>query len=165
MSNYHVSIAGREIVVALKQDGSPMLDGKPREIHIKQIDENIFSVLIDNTSVRVVTQQAGHAYHVFSGSAQLDVLVNSERAKLLRQYSTPADSMREKLEVHAPMPALVVKIEVAVGDEVTPGQGLIVLEAMKMENEIKAHQGGRVKEIFVGKGKPVEKGELLILLE
>jgi biotin carboxyl carrier protein len=63
------------------------------------------------------------------------------------------------------MPALVVRVEVKVSDEVKVGQGLVILEAMKMENEIKSHQSGRVKEIYVAKGKPVEKGELLLLLE
>ena len=63
------------------------------------------------------------------------------------------------------MPALVVKVEVSVGEEVKEGQGLLILEAMKMENEIKCHQAGKVKEILVSKGKPVEKGELLMRLE
>lgn len=63
------------------------------------------------------------------------------------------------------MPALVVKIEVSVGDEIVSGQGLIILEAMKMENEIKSHSAGVIKEIYVTHGKPVERGELLFLLE
>jgi biotin carboxyl carrier protein len=63
------------------------------------------------------------------------------------------------------MPALIVKVEVSVGDEVVHGQGLLVLEAMKMENELKAMHSGRVKEIHVRQGKPVEKGELLMILE
>jgi len=58
-----------------------------------------------------------------------------------------------------------VKVEVAVGDAVTEGQGLVVLEAMKMENVLKAHQSGTVKSILAVKGKAVEKGELLLLLE
>jgi biotin carboxyl carrier protein len=63
------------------------------------------------------------------------------------------------------MPALVVRIEVKVGDEVKEGKGLVILEAMKMENELRAHQSGRVKQIFVEEGKPVEKGQLLLLME
>jgi biotin carboxyl carrier protein len=63
------------------------------------------------------------------------------------------------------MPALVVRVEVKAGDEVREGQGLLVLEAMKMENEIRSPQAGKVREVFVSNGKAVEKGELLLLLE
>jgi biotin carboxyl carrier protein len=56
-------------------------------------------------------------------------------------------------------------VEVQVGDDVHPGTGLLILEAMKMENEIRAHQSAKVKQIFVANGKTVEKGELLMLLE
>ncbi len=70
-----------------------------------------------------------------------------------------------KSEIKAPMPALVVRVEVEIGQKVKPGQGLLILEAMKMENEIKAHSAGIIKEIYATKGKPVEKGELLMLLE
>ena len=63
------------------------------------------------------------------------------------------------------MPAMVVKLEVNVGDEVRAGQPLIVLEAMKMENELLASGPGRVKAVYVNAGKAVEKGELLLLLE
>lgn len=165
MSKYYISIGDQEIVASLDAKGKLLLDNKDREIQVTQIGEHVFSVLLGNISVRVVAQQEGNIYRLLSGSAQLDATVDSERAKLLKQYSVASDSSRERLEVHAPMPALVVKVEVNVGDTVAPGQGLIVLEAMKMENEIKSHQAGRVKEIYVSKGKPVEKGELLILLE
>ncbi len=165
MSKYYISINGQEIVASLDAKTNLKLDGKDREIKVTQIDEHVFSVQLENHSVRVVAQQEGNIYRLFSGSVQLDATVDSERARLLKQYSVASDSTRERLEVHAPMPALVVKVEVEVGDTVAPGQGLIVLEAMKMENEIKSHQTGRVKEIYVSKGKPVEKGELLILLE
>ena len=67
--------------------------------------------------------------------------------------------------MHAPMPAMVVKLEVNVVDEVRAGQPLIVLEAMKMENELVAAAAGRVKAIYVAPGKAVEKGELLLLFE
>jgi biotin carboxyl carrier protein len=63
------------------------------------------------------------------------------------------------------MPAMVIKLEVSVGEEVRAGQPLVVLEAMKMENDILAPAAGRVKAIYVSAGKAVEKGELLLLFE
>jgi biotin carboxyl carrier protein len=65
-------------------------------------------------------------------------------------------------KVTAPMPGKVVRIEVAEGDTIKAGTGLIVLEAMKMENEIKSGASGSVTKIHVSVGKAVEKGEILI---
>ena len=63
------------------------------------------------------------------------------------------------------MPGLVVKVEVSVGTEVHKGQGLIVLEAMKMENEIKAVARGKIQTIHVAPGKIVEKGDALLSID
>jgi pyruvate carboxylase subunit B len=63
------------------------------------------------------------------------------------------------------MPALVVRLEVEVGQDVIAGQGLVVLEAMKMENEIRAPRAGRIAAVPARVGSPVEKGEALVILE
>jgi biotin carboxyl carrier protein len=65
----------------------------------------------------------------------------------------------------APMPGKVTVIEVSVGQSVAPGDGLIVLEAMKMENEFKAQVAGTVKEIRVAAGQPVNPGDVLLVIE
>ena len=67
--------------------------------------------------------------------------------------------------VRAPMPGLIVRVNVKVGDVVEAGQGVVVMEAMKMENELRAIAPGRVKSIEVGPGATVEKGSLLVALE
>jgi pyruvate carboxylase subunit B len=67
--------------------------------------------------------------------------------------------------VLAPMPGLVVRVEVAVGDRVGPGAGLVVVEAMKMENELRAPRAGVVTAVHVAAGAAVEKGALLVTLE
>jgi biotin carboxyl carrier protein len=69
------------------------------------------------------------------------------------------------LTVRAPMPGRVVKLLVKPGDKVEPGQGLVIVEAMKMENELKAPQAGTVKELSVAEGQNVESGASLLVLE
>jgi biotin carboxyl carrier protein len=64
--------------------------------------------------------------------------------------------------VRAPMPGMVVRVEVAEGDAVAPGQGIVVVEAMKMENELKTESGGVVARINVEAGQAVEKGAVLV---
>jgi biotin carboxyl carrier protein len=70
-----------------------------------------------------------------------------------------------EMRIAAPMPGRVVRVLVEAGQEVTAGQGLIVVEAMKMENEIASPRAGRVKEVGVTPGQPVESGRLLITVE
>lgn len=91
--------------------------------------------------------------------------VETDRERLIRELDKRGGGKKGSLEVRAPMPALVGSVLVAKGETVKPGQGLIILEAMKMENEIKAHADGVVKEILVQKGSAVEKNELLISFE
>ncbi|MBT5873565.1 MAG: biotin/lipoyl-binding protein, partial [Candidatus Latescibacteria bacterium] len=67
--------------------------------------------------------------------------------------------------IKATMPGRVMAVEVAVGEEVSAGQGVVIIEAMKMENELKTHVAGRVKEIRAAAGDAVNKGDVLVVLE
>lgn len=165
MSEYTVNFADGQHIVSFEQDGSLSIDDQVVPIEIQQTNEHTFSVLVNGISVKVIAHKSQDAYQVLVDSVQQEVVVESERERLLKAYATKGKAARHQYEVHAPMPALVVKVEVEVGEEVKVGQGLLILEAMKMENEIKSHQGGKVKKILVAEGKTVEKGELLMSLE
>ncbi|MFH1010307.1 MAG: biotin/lipoyl-containing protein [bacterium] len=87
------------------------------------------------------------------------------RRRMLRSLGAAGEQRRAAVSVKAPMPGLVVKIEAKVGQNVTKGQGVIVVEAMKMENEVRAPDSGVVKEIRVKERQTVEKGEVLVVIE
>ena len=165
MSRYLVNMDGREYEVLIRSDGTIGVVGFAGAINVQTMDDTIDSVLLDNVSTHVVAKQNGAEYQVLLKHNQIDARVETERDRLLKTYATSAGSANKRYEVHAPMPALVVRVEVRVGDTIENGQSLLILEAMKMENEIKSHQAGKVKEVYVTKGKAVEKGELLLLLE
>jgi len=88
-----------------------------------------------------------------------------ERRKRLREVTTAMSGATGPKPVVAPMPGLVVKIDVAVGDEVEEGQGVVIVEAMKMENQLVAEGPGRVVAIPAAPGEAVEKGQVLVELE
>jgi biotin carboxyl carrier protein len=160
-----VSLEDREYSVEIQSDHTIAVDGFEGSIECIRVDPHTCSVFLNQTAVTVVSERSEGSYQVLLNHNPKQVRVETRRDRLLRQYSPSSENTRKRLEVRAPMPALIVRIEVAVGEGISPGQGLLVLEAMKMENEIKAHQAGRVKEIFVTMGAPVEKGQLLMLLE
>ncbi|MBI4534758.1 MAG: hypothetical protein HY708_00680 [Ignavibacteriae bacterium] len=163
--SYIVTVSNRTYPVLVEPEGLVRVDGSSLSAQVRQLDRCTFSVLLNNRSYKVIAEKLGNVYETLVNGVAQEVIVETERTRLLKKYDRQAGAIRKRFEVHAPMPALIVNIEVDVGDDVTEGQGLIVLEAMKMENEIKAHQPGKVKTIHVVKGKPVEKGELLMLLE
>lgn len=88
-----------------------------------------------------------------------------ERTRRLREMTTAMAGPSGPKPVVAPMPGLVVKVDVAVGDEVEAGQGVVIVEAMKMENELAAEGPGRVVAIPAVVGEAVEKGQVLVELE
>ncbi len=165
MSRYIVNLEGKEFIIDISLDGVLSVLGHEGAIDVRHVGGDAYSVLTGNVSTQIIARRAGGKYQVLLKNNQVEVQVETERDRLLELYATASGSAHHRYEIHAPMPALVVRVEVNVGDEVKGGQGLIVLEAMKMENEIKSHQAGKVKEIYVAKGKAVEKGELLMLLE
>jgi biotin carboxyl carrier protein len=165
MNTYVVTSGGSVFKVAIRSDGAVEVDGNPVSVDIEELGERTFSILVVGKSYRMVIAESGDGYDVLNAGILLRVDVATERDLLLRQYSAATTSGRHRFEVRAPMPAMVTRIEVNVGDDVVDGQGLIILDAMKMENEIRSQQAGRVKEVCVTQGKAVEKGQLLLLLE
>ncbi|HUI08796.1 MAG TPA: biotin/lipoyl-containing protein [Bacteroidota bacterium] len=163
MKTFFVSSGGRELTVRLGPDGEVTVDGRP--CSVRRLSGTEFSVIAGNRQVRVAAAGDGSAFGAIAGGFHRTVDVETERERLLRRYGRSTMSGGTRLELHAPMPAMVVRIDVAVGDQVRRSQPLIVLEAMKMENELVSPGEGCVKEIHAKIGKPVEKGELLIRLE
>ncbi|MER3523097.1 MAG: hypothetical protein C4326_03295 [Ignavibacteria bacterium] len=164
MASYYITIGDKEHIVTF-QNGKAAIDGSPFLYQLEQLDERSFVILIDGRSRRLVVARSAEGYDVLVDGKRVDVSVESERARLLKQFGGKRHAAHTRMDIHAPMPALVVRVEVEVGQDVKPGQGLMILEAMKMENELRAHAEARVKEIFVNKGQAVEKGELLMSLE
>lgn len=92
------------------------------------------------------------------------VRVDNQRSLMLRSFLAKTHATATATTIRAPMPGLIVRVEVEPGQSISQGQGLVVLEAMKMENEIRSLSGGIVKAVHVQEGRPVEKGEALVTL-
>ena len=162
MSTHYVRVGAVEHTVSIEGDAITF-DGSPLSAEIAPLGGGVFSLLLDGESIRVVLSGEGDRTALCSGITG-EVALESPRSRLLKQFGGIADEAHRQLEIRAPMPALVVRIEVEVGQRVAQGEGLIVLEAMKMENELNAPHAGTVKEILVEKGRSVEKGALLVRL-
>jgi biotin carboxyl carrier protein len=139
------------------------LEGETVVVDARQTVEGIWSILLDGVSlVADVTEQDG-TYAVDVNGERYAVRVEEETRYIIRTRGSAGAERGQVLK--APMPGKVTLIEVAVGQSVAPGDGLIVLEAMKMENEFKAQATGTVKEIRVQVGQAVNPGDVLLVIE
>jgi biotin carboxyl carrier protein len=136
----------------------------PRVIDAEQVEGQVVHMLVDGRSHDVGIEQEGGALHV---QVQDDVY----RLELLDERKHRLLAARGKFQVsgpqtiRAPMPGKIVKILVGKGAAVEEGQGVIVIEAMKMENELRAPKAGHVAEIFVTEGQTVENRTDLVSID
>ncbi len=160
---YFVTLAGRTFEVDLDADGVTV-DGRPAQADLARVDgTNIRSLLLDGVSHRMVMNRAGSGtWDIHTGGRRYATEAIDERTRTIRGMTGAAASAAGPKPVRAPMPGLVVKVEVVPGDRVEAGQGLIIVEAMKMENELKAEGPAVVRHIHVEPGQAVEKDQILI---
>ena len=104
-------------------------------------------------------------YALTIGGFRYEVEALDERSRVIRDITAAAAGPAGPAPVVAPMPGLIVRVNVAPGDRVQAGQGLVVMEAMKMENELRTPAAGTVKAVLVEAGAAVEKGARLVELE
>jgi biotin carboxyl carrier protein len=102
---------------------------------------------------------------VLVAGAQHEVQVQNERARRLARANRDLGAPAGNVAIKAPIPGLVVKVPVAVGQQVAHGETLIILEAMKMENELRAPRAGTIREIRVTTGEQVNLGQVLLHMD
>lgn len=164
-ANYTVRIGDREFAVSFTGDGRATLGNRECGFDVGRTGDSVYSVLLDGASYTFAVSRDAGATALLVDGVLVNVDVETARDRLLKQYVTARQSTDSTLPVVAPMPSLVVRIAVTEGQNVEAGQPLLVLEAMKMENELRSMRQGVVRTIHVACGKAVEKGEVLITIE
>ncbi|NQT34924.1 biotin/lipoyl-binding protein [bacterium] len=167
---FFVDISDRRYEVEIPGSGDTeklKVDGKSVDIDYRWLrDSRTASLIIDGTTYTADYMPSGDRCRIQVDGRNFEVEVSDERSDAIKRLSGAGQTGRESSQdVKAPMPGLVVKLNVQEGDVVTKGQGVIVVEAMKMENEIKTSTGGVVNKILVEPGKSVNKGDLLLVIE
>lgn len=120
---------------------------------------------LEDRSVGLFARRAESGWLIELEGRAFSVRVEDERARHIRELSSSPVPGDGRTEVRAPMPGLIVKVEVEVGQEVEQGAGLVVMEAMKMENELRAEASGTVVEVRVEPGRTVDRNDLLVVIE
>ncbi len=161
---YFVEIEGREIEVDLSEDGerlSATIGDERYLIDERDVDRlGQYSNLVDCESYAVSLEKERDKYRVAIGGEGFTVICEDERERAASALEGPRGSGGGIVE--SVMPGVVLKLEVELGQRVEPDTTLLILEAMKMQNEIKADAGGVISQVFVEEGNAVGAGEKLV---
>ncbi len=162
---YDVTIDGKNYRLDLtRADGrwSCRLDDRAVEVEAVIARLDVLSLRIGNLAYEVKSERVGNDLHLWVGSTRFAVEIHDPRS--LRGRSGAADDRGPK-QITAPMPGKVVRLLVREGDEVEAGAGIAVVEAMKMQNEIKSPKKGTIQKILVSEGAAANAGDLLAIVE
>jgi len=164
---YFVRLAGLTVEVEVS-GGSVRVDGETLEAHLAAVPGTPLHHLLLGGDSWTVSAQALEGIGEWALGAvgeRVEVEAVDERTQAIRTLTGKKGGPAGGGVIKAPMPGLVVRVPVTEGQKVGPGTGLVVVEAMKMENELKATHPGIVKKVHVTPGAVVEKGAPLVTLE
>ena len=146
-----VELGGRTIAVSLAD-----VEGTP--VRLVRVGDKVHRVIVRNRAGR-------GCYTLWLDGFTYEIEALDERTRTIRDLTAAQSGPAGPAPLVAPMPGLIVRVMAEPGDVVAPGQGLVVMEAMKMENELRAAGSGRVRAVHAKPGEAVDKGALLVELE
>jgi pyruvate carboxylase subunit B len=163
---YIVTVAGREIEVDIEGD-QVRVGGRSLAAALRRVPATpLRHLLVDGRpSTLVIEGNGGGRWTIGMRGERWDVEAVDERTRHIRSLTGAAAGDRGAAPLKAPMPGLVVRVLAEPGQGVTRGGGVVVLEAMKMENELTAPADAKVKIVRVRAGEAVEKGQVLVEFE
>jgi biotin carboxyl carrier protein len=164
---FEVQISGKTRTVELQRDSDRWkisLDGAPIDADAVEISPNVFSILLNGESyeVRLATANDGKLTLQTRHHEFIAEVVDPRTWRGRRHGAVEAEGRQQ---IVAPMPGKVVRLLVKAGDKVETGQGLLVVEAMKMQNEVRSPKTGTVERLLAKEGQPVNAGEILAWID
>lgn len=161
---YHVDLDGGSFEVTRLVSGL-RLDGRDRAAEIAWLGTGEVQLTLDGANHRVFARPTARGWRLTVRGRTFDVAVEDARTRTLRAVADRGAGRPGPRELRAPMPGLITRILAEAGQRVNAGDALVVIEAMKMENELHAHEAGTVADIAVRAGDVVDRDQVLVTLE
>jgi biotin carboxyl carrier protein len=164
---YVVRVGTEDVDVSLDADVA-QVNGMTVNAHVTEVEGTPVRMVTIGDEVHRVVARRGPTrgrYTLWLDGFRYEVEALDERTRAIRELSGASAGPTGPAPLLAPMPGMIVRVAVQVGDTVEAGQGLVVMEAMKMENELRATSGGTVKAVLAQPGTAVEKGAVLLELD
>jgi biotin carboxyl carrier protein len=162
---YYARVDDQEYVVEVRQQSRITVNGIPHEIDFRQVPgSGVTSLIIDNHSLEAVVEEKQGVWQVLIKGELYEVAVEDERSRRLAGARGDLTVVDGEAPVRSPMPGLIVAVSVSIGQPVNKGDKVVILESMKMENELRSPRDGVVSQIKVQAGENVEKDQLLVVI-
>lgn len=163
---YLATIGGRDFEIDIDRSGEVTVDGEVRNADLRLVDGvSLYSLIIDGRSYELFVERHAGDYVVLVDGERYVVDVEDARLKRLKAMGGQQHDELGLVTVAAPMPGMVVKVLVEPGTRIEMDDGLMILEAMKMENEIRAPKAGVIRSVAVERGQTVNGGDTLIVID
>jgi biotin carboxyl carrier protein len=163
---YITTVEDKQYTIEIIDDKHVSVDGKVYTIDFESVSgQPVFSLIVENKSHEAYVQPGDEAWQVLLRGRLYPVQVEDEREKRLRSAAGGGVAETGEFHLKAPMPGLVVTIPVSEGQDVKKGQVLLILESMKMQNELKAPRDGKVTRVRVKPGESVEQKQPLLSVQ
>jgi biotin carboxyl carrier protein len=160
---YLTTIGDRSYTVEINDDRHVTVDGKMYEVDLVALAaRSLYSLILDNRSFEAFVENDGEAWRVLMRGDLYEARVADERAVRLAKSAGGAAATAGDFHLKAPMPGLVVAVPVAEGQPVKKGDILVILESMKMQNELKSPLDGIVLRARIKAGDSVEQNQVLM---
>lgn len=166
---YYVTVEGYTYEIDIQPDGEVLVNGERLQVDMQRSGRlNLYSLLVNHASYEVVIEpdaERRNVYEVLLEGARFEVQVEDERSRRLAKAVFALQAPPGELILRPPIPGLIVSVPVEAGQSVEKGETLVVFEAMKMQNEIRAPRDGVVREVRVRPGMQVTQNDVLMILK
>ena len=160
---YITTVEDRQFLVEIIDEKHVSVDGKLYEVDFESVSgQPVYSLIVDGKSHEGYVAQSEDTWQVLLRGRLYPILVEDEREKRLRSAAGSGVAETGEFHLRAPMPGLVVAIPVEEGQAIQKGQVLLILESMKMQNELKAPRDGTIGRVRVKPGETVEQKQTLL---
>jgi len=160
---YITTLDGKEYLIEVIDEHHVSVNGRAQEVDFESVSgQPVYSLILDGKSYESYVYETEEGWQVLTRGRQYNLTIEDEREKRLRAAAGGGVAESGEFHLKAPMPGLVVAIPVNEGDKVEKGQVILILESMKMQNELKSPKAGTVGRIRVKQGEKVEQRQALL---
>ena len=167
MNEFVVTINEEKNKIILLNGTEANINGDIINYELQKIDNQTYIIRINNNVYEVSSKRVNNEKFSFLVNGnKIDLIARSELEERANKILEAAkSSLSSTVEINAPMPGMILKINKNTGDEIKKGESVLILEAMKMENDLKSPATGSIKKLYVSEGNAVEKGDKLFSIE